>query len=127
MLVVVALLAMASGLIFADFRPALTRYRLETARSDAASAVVFTRARALRTGQPQTLAVAADGSALLAAGRRQALPPGVRIDPAAAVVTFSPDGTSEDGQRLVLSNGRGRLALDVEAGSGLVTVARGGG
>ncbi len=125
MLVVVAILAMVSGLTFADFRPALARYRLDAARSDVASAAAFARATALRTGEAQTLSVDADGAALGSGARRQVMPPGVRLAPASAEVQFSPDGTAEAGQRLTVSDGRATLALEIEPGSGLVAIARG--
>lgn len=122
MLVVVALMALTSGLVFANFRPALDRTVLEAARSELAQTLDRARARALRTGAPDAVELAEDGSAYASGGRTVVLPPGVRLEGDRTAVLFSPNGLTQGAHLALLRRGR-RLGLEVSAGGGVVLMA----
>ncbi len=118
MLVVMALLVMVSGLTWASFRPALRLASLSAARSELLLGLAQTRAEALRRGSERDLHPSDDGTAYVAAGRRVALPPGVRLAADPDPVTFAADGRSP-GARLRLSLGGRGASVTVAPGDGL--------
>ena len=113
MLVVVALLAMISGLVFANFRPALQRMALDAAGTELGYTLAQARATALRTSAAQSVELAEDGSAYAYGGRRVRLPASTRLRSDQANIRFSPNGLS-DGARVELVSGARRLLLRVE-------------
>ena len=106
MLVVVALLAMISGLVFAKFRPALQRMALDAAGTELGYTLDQARATALRTSVAQSVELAEDGSAYAYAGHRVRLAASTRLQSDQAEVRFSPNGLSGGAQVELVSGVR---------------------
>lgn len=112
MLLVVAITALAAGLVVGRGVPGQNRID----RAAVQAFVRALRAQAIREDRLLRLGVAAQGHGLVAAGRGLALPPDrqalVRNTAGGAEITFAPDGASDGGRIEILApSGRETLVI----------------
>ena len=120
MLVVVALLAMSAAIAFPMAAGAYERLTAIVARSAVAADLRAARSAALRTDDPVAMQVFDDGRRYRVGDRDVLLPANVRLTAAPSRITFFPTGAAEPAHLQIASRGGVSLALEVEAGSGLV-------
>jgi general secretion pathway protein H len=125
-LVVVAIAALVSALMFPRLQGMITGQELRTARSELIMSVRETRALAIRSGAPSRFQITENGRAYQVGGRfEQTLPASVQLSSAASngALIFYPDGTSNGG-RLALANRDRRLEFVIFPTTGLIAAAR---
>lgn len=125
-LVVVAIAALVSALMFPRLQGMITGQELRTARSQLLMGVRETRALAISSGAAARFQILNNGRAYQVSGRpEQALPASVQLRSAAGegALTFYPDGTSNGG-RLALANRDQRLEFVIFPTTGLIAAAR---
>lgn len=108
-LVVVAILALISGLAFPRVQQMIDAARFSSARTMLLGAVAEARARAIRTDSATRLTASPDGADLIIGETVIAqLPSGIRIAPQSRMPAFFSDGSASGG--LVTLNGTPRQA-----------------
>jgi prepilin-type N-terminal cleavage/methylation domain-containing protein len=118
-LVVIAVLALISGLAFPRVDRAIGNVQYASARSILQAAVQAARAEAVRTDSRIALTASDDGHGLLGNGRIIAsLPSSVRVEAGENVPLFFGDGSSTGGT-LTISTRRMRSELLIADGTGI--------
>lgn len=124
-LVVVAITALISGLMFPRLQSLVSGQEFRMAVSALTLGVRETRALAIRSGTPARFAVSGDASGFRVAERTaQRLPSAVRLVPGArgGDIVFYPDGTSNGG-RLTLAAPGLRQGFVIFPTTGLIALA----
>lgn len=107
-LVVLAVVGLAAGIAFPQLDRAIGAVRARQARSDVSSALLTTRALALRTGTVADLTIEQDGTGYsISGGEPHVLAGNASIEGKPGQIRFFPDGTSLGGS-LTLTTGVGR-------------------
>lgn len=134
LIVVVVLIAAATGLGAVAMRAGLPGQQLRSAARDLAAQLRFTRAQAIATGKPQVFVIEAGKRTWQAPGNRHGtVPDAITITATSARIEqpdrdsagyrFFPEGASTGG-RIVLSRDRAAWQLDIDWLTGEVTLAR---
>ncbi len=134
LIVVVVLIAAATGLGAVAMRAGLPGQQLRSAARDLAAQLRFTRAQAIATGKPQLFVIEAGKRTWQAPGNRHGtVPDAITITATSARIEqpdrdsagyrFFPEGASTGG-RIVLSRDRAAWQLDIDWLTGEVTLAR---
>ena len=123
-LTAMAILALLSGLVFPAVAQGVAAVAFQQTVVGLRSDLAMARAEARRSGAPIELRVAASGEGYgCTAGPQRELIAGMRLSPAGGALRFYPDGSSTGGA-LRLDQGRRHAAVEVDAGSGMVEIAR---
>ena len=120
MLVVVALMALATGVVFPNLRRPYEALSAETAQAAVAADLRLARAQAVRGGRAVEVDVSPDGRDYAFAGRSVRLPAAARLSDAGAVIVFAADGSSPGYALAVIGRNGRRFPLAVQAGDGVV-------
>lgn len=134
-LVVVALAAVAIGLLALVFGQGLQGRQLRAATQEVAAQLRFARAQALTSGRPQVFTLDTETRRWRSAGRRQgSLPAAVEVEmvtarqellaPKVASIRFFPDGSATGGG-VTLRRGRAEWRVSVDWLTGRVQARRG--
>jgi general secretion pathway protein H len=134
LVVVVVLIAAATGLGAVAMRSGLPGQQLRTAARELAAQLRYTRAQAIATGKPQRFVIDAATREWQAPGNRHgSLPDAITVtatsarleqpDRSSAGYRFFPEGASTGG-RIVLSRDRAAWQLDIDWLTGEVMLAR---
>lgn len=112
-LVVVAIMALISGIAFPRIERMLDGARLASARSSLTGAVAEARARAVRADTDISLAFSGDGRTILVGGTMfSELPPRIQASSQARALSFFSDGSASGGNiRLTSPTGEATLAI----------------
>jgi general secretion pathway protein H len=118
-LVVIAVLALVSGLLFPRVERTIENVQFASARSTVQAAALAARAEAARTDSTILLQTSGDGRSLLSNGRAIAgLPPSIRVHSNAEGLRFFGDGSAAGGALDVISP-RGQAELLIADGTGV--------
>ncbi len=123
MLVVVAILAMTTAIVFPMGAGVYERLAARVARSAVAADLRRVRSEAQRTDAPLALQVFDDGRRYRAGERDVLLPATLRLSASPSRITFFPTGVPEGAELRITPAHGPALALVVEPGSGLVREA----
>ncbi len=98
MIIVLVILALVAGLVLTRAPQRGGAADLRTASSLVAGALRVARSRAIASNRPVPVRFDPAGAALQVGGETvRRLPPGIRIDAAAPIILFRPDGSSSGG------------------------------
>jgi general secretion pathway protein H len=123
-LVVVAVTALITTLIYPDFRQAVARAAFEQAAAGVRADLRIARAQAIRSGERVQIEVAADGRTYgWTPGPRRGLVGDMTLAPAGDAVLFFPDGSAANGE-MALGDARRRIRFEVDDGTGLLRASR---
>jgi prepilin-type N-terminal cleavage/methylation domain-containing protein len=118
-LVVIAVLALISGLAFPHIERTMESVRFASARATVEAATDAARAEAARTNSSMVLNASRDGHSLLSNGRIVAtLPSSIRLETSENAPHFFGDGSSDGGAIEVISE-RTRAELLIADGNGI--------
>jgi prepilin-type N-terminal cleavage/methylation domain-containing protein len=118
-LVVIAVLALVSGLLFPRVERTVENVQFASARSAVQAATLAARAEAARTDSTVLLQPSNDGRTLLSNGRAIAsLPPSIRVQSDAEGLRFFGDGSAGGGSLNVIAP-RGQAELLIADGTGV--------
>lgn len=119
-LVVVAVTAMVSALVFPAMSRGIAAAAFQQAVSGVQADLRIARAQALRTGDSVDLVVDAEGRGYgWDPGPQRVLVAGLTLAPSGSSLRFYPDGSSSGGA-LVLSQGRARIRFAIDPGTGVL-------
>jgi general secretion pathway protein H len=121
-LVVVAILGLALGLVGTRLLPRAVGLGAQRAAVETGDLLRLARAQAVGGNRPAIVRPVAAGFEI-AGGRHLSLPPGVVVTAAPRAIVFAPDGSSSGGT-LALSDGGRDWRIDVDWLTGRVRVAR---
>lgn len=124
MLVVLGLLALATGIVFPNLRRPYETLAAETAGRAVSSDLRNARAEAVRTDRALDFAVSPDGRQYGWGDRRMLLPASVRIAGPAEGIDFAADGSSSGGRLVLSQRGRPRFQVTVDPATGVASFER---
>lgn len=123
MLVVLALVGLASGLVFPSFKSMIAVSEFNRAAADVALSMREARAKAIRTGSPVALSVMSKGQAFAISGSTPRDVPRAVSLRAGGPIRFMTDGSSSGGTVRV-ERGPRQATLRVAPATGRVTIEK---